>query len=90
LDDSERSCRFICVIAYLRYADDPLPIICHGVWEGTVLRAPRGVRGFGYDPVFQAAGATKSAAELDPAHKHRISHRGLALAKFVAALRREP
>lgn len=85
--DEKRGAHFVCVVALLRNADDPDPIIAEGRWRGTILRAPRGARGFGYDPVFvpnDSKGA--SAAELDPVLKNRISHRGQALAALRARL----
>jgi XTP/dITP diphosphohydrolase len=64
----------------MRSADDPQPIVVEGRWEGRVLRARRGSGGFGYDPVFLDPENGRSAAELDPAIKHAISHRGRAIA----------
>ncbi len=81
-----RSAFFICVLALLRHADDPAPLIAEGRWHGRVLDAPRGAQGFGYDPLFLPDGQTRSAAELDPALKNRISHRGQALAQLHARL----
>ncbi len=78
--DASRTARFCCVLALLRHADDPQPLIAEGIWEGRILRAPRGDGGFGYDPVFLDPERDRSAAELDPALKNRISHRGRALA----------
>jgi XTP/dITP diphosphohydrolase len=78
--DAARTARFHCVIVVLRSADDPRPIIAEGSWEGRILSAPRGDRGFGYDPVFLDPENACSAAELDPAIKNLISHRGRALA----------
>lgn len=83
LDDipaSRRGAFFICVLALLRSADDPAPLIAEGRWPGRVLEAPGGTGGFGYDPLFLPHGQTLSAAELDPALKNRLSHRGQALA----------
>ena len=77
---AERGAFFICVLALLRHADDPAPLIAEGRWHGKILDAPRGDGGFGYDPLFQPDGHEQSAAELDPALKNRISHRGQALA----------
>jgi len=74
-----RSAHFYCVLVLLRGADDPQPVISEGVWPGRVLENPRGAQGFGYDPLFLPNGQTLSAAELDPATKNRISHRGQAL-----------
>lgn len=84
-----RNARFVCVLALLRRADDPAPVICEGDWRGSIAEAPRGERGFGYDPVFLVPGEDCTAAELDPARKNRISHRGQALAALVDRLRAE-
>jgi XTP/dITP diphosphohydrolase len=81
-----RTARFHCVLVLLRNADDPQPIIAEGSWHGRILAAPRGTRGFGYDPVFFDPGNACSAAELDPAIKNAISHRGLALAALKQRL----
>lgn len=82
----DRSARFYCVLVYLQHPRDPMPVICEGVWEGSILEAPRGEMGFGYDPVFLVPDHHCSAAELAPAVKNRISHRGQALARLVDAL----
>jgi len=88
--DAERTARFVCVLALVRDADDPQPLVAEGVWEGRILRERRGGNGFGYDPVFLDPENGVSAAELDPAIKNAISHRGRALAilrERVSALR---
>lgn len=77
--DERRTARFYCVLALLRHADDPQPLIAEGVWEGRILTARQGMGGFGYDPVFLDPQRGCSAAELEPSLKNRISHRGLAL-----------
>ncbi|MEC9083500.1 MAG: RdgB/HAM1 family non-canonical purine NTP pyrophosphatase, partial [Pseudomonadota bacterium] len=74
--EAERSAQFHCVLVYLRHADDPTPIICHGRWPGRILAEPRGQGGFGYDPVFLVPEHGCSAAELTREQKGRISHRG--------------
>lgn len=84
-----RSARFVCVAVLLRHAEDPLPLVCEGRWEGLIAAAPRGAGGFGYDPVFIPAGDHRSAAELEPGEKNRRSHRGLAFAELLARLRTE-
>src|SRR5690242_944189 len=81
-----RGAFFICVLVLLRHADDPAPLIAEGRWHGRVLEAERGDLGFGYDPLFLPDGQTLSAAELEPALKNRLSHRGQALAKLHARL----
>ena len=80
--DAERGARFQCVMVYLRHAADPTPLISQGTWEGRILRAPRGENGFGYDPVFLVPGEGCSAAELEPAVKNALSHRGQALLRL--------
>jgi XTP/dITP diphosphohydrolase len=75
-----RTARFYALVVLLRHADDPQPLIAEGVWEGRILTAPRGSGGFGYDPVFFSPEHGCSAAELAPAVKNRVSHRGRALA----------
>jgi XTP/dITP diphosphohydrolase len=84
--ESARTARFVCVLALLRHAEDPQPLLAEGVWDGRVLDAPRGSGGFGYDPVFFDPSRGMGAAELDPALKNRISHRGIALALLRARL----
>ncbi|KGI76856.1 RdgB/HAM1 family non-canonical purine NTP pyrophosphatase [Oleiagrimonas soli] len=81
-----RGAFFICVLALLRHADDPAPLIAEGRWRGRILDAPRGAHGFGYDPLFLPDGQTLGAAELDDALKNRLSHRGQALARLRDAL----
>lgn len=84
--EAARTARFVCVLAVLRHAEDPQPLIAEGVWEGRILDAPRGSGGFGYDPVFFDPARAMGAAELDAALKNRISHRGIALARLRDAL----
>ncbi|HEY9110568.1 MAG TPA: RdgB/HAM1 family non-canonical purine NTP pyrophosphatase [Rhodanobacteraceae bacterium] len=87
MPDAKRTAHFTCVLALLRGANDPDPIIATGRWRGRVLTAPRGERGFGYDPVFLPDdGGGLASAELEPALKNRISHRGKALAMLENAL----
>jgi XTP/dITP diphosphohydrolase len=84
--EAARTARFHCVLVLLRNADDPQPIIAEGSWHGRILAAPRGAQGFGYDPVFLDPENACSAAELDPAIKNAISHRGRALAALKQRL----
>lgn len=85
--DAQRNAHFHCTIVLLRHANDPTPLIAEGRWHGHILDAPRGDRGFGYDPIFFDPAFGNSAAELDAATKNRVSHRGLALAKLRQMLR---
>lgn len=77
---------FVCVLALVRHADDPLPIIAQGVWRGEILDAARGAQGFGYDPLFWLPELGKSSAELDKTEKNTISHRGLAMRELLRQL----
>lgn len=83
MPEAKRTARFRCVLVYLRHAQDPSPLICEGSWEGRILTAPRGMNGFGYDPVFLVPERGCSSAELAPEEKNRLSHRGKAL-RFLA------
>jgi XTP/dITP diphosphohydrolase len=88
--DSARSARYRCVIAFVRDARDPKPLIGEGSWAGHIARTARGSGGFGYDPVFVPHGHEGTAAELTPAEKNAVSHRALALDALVAQLRAAP
>lgn len=78
--DAKRTAHFTCVLVLLRSADDPDPLVTAARWPGRVLATPRGEHGFGYDPVFLPDdGNGLGSAELEPALKNRISHRGQAM-----------
>jgi XTP/dITP diphosphohydrolase len=77
---------FVCALVLVRHAEDPLPIICQGVWQGEILQSARGDGGFGYDPLFWLPHLGKSSAELTHLEKHKISHRGSAMAKLRDAI----
>ncbi|MBW3567282.1 MAG: RdgB/HAM1 family non-canonical purine NTP pyrophosphatase [Proteobacteria bacterium] len=85
--EEKRTARFRCVIAVLRHAEDPMPVILSGTWEGVILDGPRGDNGFGYDPLFRPLGMDRSSAELAKAEKNRLSHRGQALAALAELLK---
>jgi XTP/dITP diphosphohydrolase len=84
--EGQRTARFQCVIAFMRHARDPVPLIAQGTWEGRILFEPRGSNGFGYDPVFFVPTQGCSSAELDPSVKNALSHRGQALRAFFETL----
>ncbi|APZ44026.1 RdgB/HAM1 family non-canonical purine NTP pyrophosphatase [Acidihalobacter ferrooxydans] len=86
LAPARRRARFRSVVVFMRHATDPSPLLAEGAWDGRILDAPRGIGGFGYDPLFQPLGHTGSAAELSAAEKNRLSHRGQALRRLLAAL----
>ncbi len=79
--------RFRCVIAYVREAHDPEPLLAHGVWEGYITAAPVGANGFGYDPVFYVPEQGCTSAQLAPTVKHSISHRGQALRQLAELMK---
>ena len=81
----DRRAYYCCLMVLVRHPDDPRPLIAEGVWRGEIARAPRGTNGFGYDPLFLLPKG-KTAAELEPAEKNRISHRALALRKLLELL----
>lgn len=83
----QRSAAFHCVLVWMRHAEDPTPLICHGRWPGFILDAPQGSGGFGYDPVFQVPEEDCSAAELPAQRKSELSHRGRALRQLMSQLR---
>nr|WP_318383030.1 XTP/dITP diphosphatase [uncultured Enterobacter sp.] len=85
--DAKRQAQFHCVLVYLRHADDPTPLVCHGRWPGTIARTPAGNGGFGYDPIFFVPTEGKTAAEMTREEKSAISHRGQALKLLLEALR---
>jgi len=76
---TDRQAHYTCVLVAVRTADDAEPLIVDARWYGEIAQAPRGNGGFGYDPLFYLSGLGVTAAELDPGHKNRISHRGVAL-----------
>src|SRR5690348_1742237 len=82
--DDARSATFVCVIAAAK-SGKILTVVTDCV-EGTITEAPCGAGGFGYDPIFYFALAQKTFAELSPAEKNAVSHRGKAFRKLCAAL----
>ena len=86
--EGKRTARYQCVIAFVSTADDPDPILAKGTWEGWLTSQPRGLEGFGYDPIFVPSGFDRTAAELDPGEKNSLSHRGQALRALIDQLRK--
>jgi XTP/dITP diphosphohydrolase len=85
----KRTARYRCVLALVRSADDPAPLMAEGQWDGRIGLEPVGQGGFGYDPLFMPAGMTGTAAELPIEVKNRLSHRALALTQLVAKVAAE-
>lgn len=86
---AQRGARFVSALAWLRHADDPVPMVAVGTWAGRILEAPRGSNGFGYDPLFWVDSHQCSSAELASEEKNRISHRAQALQALLLQLRDE-
>jgi XTP/dITP diphosphohydrolase len=82
LPQALRRARYRCVLVLVRRPLDPAPVVAEGVWQGEIVDAPRGSHGFGYDPYFLLPELGLTAAELDPADKNRLSHRGAAMRKL--------
>jgi XTP/dITP diphosphohydrolase len=82
----ERRARYRCVLVYLEGPDDLAPLSAIGTWDGYIVDAPRGAGGFGYDPHFWLPDLEMTAAQLDPAEKNRLSHRGRAMRELRAQL----
>ena len=85
-DQANRRAHYYCVMVYVRYADDPTPIIAEGAWHGEIIDAPRGSGGFGYDPYFLVPEFGRTGAELGMEEKNGISHRGQALRALAEKL----
>ncbi|MEQ1559048.1 MAG: RdgB/HAM1 family non-canonical purine NTP pyrophosphatase [Methyloglobulus sp.] len=86
---AERTARFICALVLIEHANDPVPIIAQGIWEGRILFHPTGSNGFGYDPVFWVNEHNCSSAELMPDVKNALSHRGQALKQLADLLKNQ-
>jgi XTP/dITP diphosphohydrolase len=81
--EAQRAAQFVCVMVYLRHANDPIPVISQGIWKGTLLKEPTGENGFGYDPIFYVPTHNCASAELSPEIKNQLSHRGQALRSLI-------
>ncbi len=85
--ETNRRAHYYCVMVYLRYPDDPEPVIAEGRWYGEIIDTPRGSGGFGYDPYFLVPELNRTGAELSAEEKNAISHRGQALRALVEKLK---
>jgi XTP/dITP diphosphohydrolase len=82
----DRAAHYYCMLALLRHAEDPEPILAEGRWHGTIVDVPRGNGGFGYDPHFLDIETGQTGAELPLDRKNELSHRGKALRALVVRL----
>lgn len=86
MPERQRTARYHCAIVMFRFAEDPIPLICQASWEGVIIQSPQGQNGFGYDPLFYIPTQGCTAAQLDPAMKNKISHRGKAMTRLLFSL----
>jgi XTP/dITP diphosphohydrolase len=82
--DERRGAAFVSACALVSESGE---VVVRGEWHGSIAREPRGDAGFGYDPVFVPDGFNCTAAQLSPAEKDAVSHRGRALTSLLPALR---
>ncbi|WP_439383164.1 RdgB/HAM1 family non-canonical purine NTP pyrophosphatase [Amycolatopsis lexingtonensis] len=83
--DERRGAQFVCAAALVLASGEET--VVRGEWRGSLVRARRGTNGFGYDPIFQPDGESRTSAEMEPAEKDALSHRGRALRALLPALR---
>jgi XTP/dITP diphosphohydrolase len=83
----DRAAHYVCVLVFVRHADDPQPLIAEGEWHGRIVDSPRGSEGFGYDPLFLVPERGITVAEMPHDEKNRVSHRGLATQRLLERLR---
>ena len=86
---NKRNACYRCVIVFIRFPDDPFPIITSGTWCGYIADKPKGSNGFGYDPLFYLPEYKKTSAEISSDEKNKISHRGKALLSLEKYLKME-
>jgi len=87
VDDAQRGAHFRCALALVRHAEDPVPLVCEGVWHGRILSELSGSNGFGYDPLFYVDELGKASAELSSEIKNQHSHRAKALILLIQQLK---
>jgi XTP/dITP diphosphohydrolase len=83
---TDRSAWYVAVLVLVTRSDDPQPVIAECMWPGELIDTPRGNQGFGYDPFFYLPDQLCTAAELAPALKNKISHRGQAMQRMIRQL----
>jgi XTP/dITP diphosphohydrolase len=85
-NQENRAAHYVSALVMVQSAYDPEPLIVQTRWHGEIIESPRGPHGFGYDPHFLIKELGKTAAELEPAQKNQISHRGQALHELIRQL----
>jgi XTP/dITP diphosphohydrolase len=86
--DDRRGAAFVCAAALVLPGGPE--VVVRGEWRGTLIRAPRGTNGFGYDPIFVPDGETRTSAELAPTEKNAMSHRSRAFRALAERIARRP
>jgi len=86
-DRTDRGAHYACALVFVNSANDPEPIIVQTRWYGQIIDQAAGSNGFGYDPHFFLTDHKCTAAQLDPAQKNLISHRGQALRELITQLK---
>ena len=89
-NQSDRSAHYVCALVLVKSADDPSPLVVETSWHGVIMDEAKGINGFGYDPHFFLPDLNLTAAQLDPAQKNLISHRGQALRELISQLQLRP
>lgn len=83
---SARQAKFVSVLVFMSHANDPLPIIAQGIWQGSIVSNLAGQGGFGYDPLFWLESHQMTSAQLPAEEKNYLSHRGQAMRKLLECL----
>ncbi len=81
-DKKERKARFECVIGFLADKDQQMNVF-KGESHGLITKEKKGLKGFGYDPIFKPKECDRTFAEMDPEEKNKLSHRGRAVEKLI-------
>ena len=85
-NQSDRSAHYVCTLVLVNSADDSNPLVVETRWHGVIVDEAKGINGFGYDPHFFLPELNLTAAQLDPAQKNLLSHRGQALRELISQL----
>jgi XTP/dITP diphosphohydrolase len=86
-NESNRGAHYVCALVMVQSEHDPEPFIVQTRWYGQIVDQAKGIHGFGYDPYFFLPELGQTAAQLDPAQKNLISHRGQALRELITQLK---
>ncbi|WP_013323597.1 RdgB/HAM1 family non-canonical purine NTP pyrophosphatase [Gloeothece verrucosa] len=87
-ETTNRQAYFVCAIA-IAEPDGSIAFSAEGICQGEILQAPRGTKGFGYDPIFYVPSVQLTFGEMNPEIKHKISHRGKAFEILLPVLKQQ-